>query len=172
MTVSVRAVVPPKFSTVTSQPVRLLVGCESIKKSVSKEVSSGLVVPPPTANVPGIHEACAVARAPIGTLKVAVRYTSAPILVAVVAVVALFAVVAVVALLALVALFAVVAVVALLAVFAVPALFAKLADGTVPSVLSLIFGPVTAPFVILGVVTAFFLSCLVPTLLGGSLKAA
>jgi hypothetical protein len=77
---------------------------------------------------------------------------------------------------------AVPALVALSALVAWLALVAKVAAGTVPSWVRLsllaemapleIFAPVTAPFLIFLEVTAFFFSCLLPTLFLGTLKAA
>jgi hypothetical protein len=72
-----------------------------------------------------------------------------------------------VAFVAFVALVAFVAFVALVALSALVAWSAFPADGTFGKPETLTFAPVTAPFLIFGVVTAFFLSCFVPTLFFG-----
>jgi hypothetical protein len=52
------------------------------------------------------------------------------------------------------------------------ALTALVAEGTVPRLLSLKSFPVSEPFLTFELVTAFFLSCLLPTLFFGSFRAA
>jgi hypothetical protein len=76
------------------------------------------------------------------------------------------------ALAAFVAFVAVVAFVAFVAVVADVAVSACVADGTVGKPEKLIFGGVTARFAIFRLVTARFLSCLLPTELAGTLSAA
>src|SRR5205809_7702254 len=73
---------------------------------------------------------------------------------------------------ALVAFVALVALVAFVALSALVAWSALAADGTLPRLDSLTSAPVTWSFLIFGLVTALFFSCLVPTLFRGSAFAA